>query len=95
MAQAMKNVFHKVKLGFEEDDENIPSQRPDGRGLLRRRRREYSIPKGQMVRAFGKILHDVKLGFEEEEAKQERTRQMSSLHWRHCRAEGIWERGSR
>jgi hypothetical protein len=37
-------------------------------------RREYSIPKGQMVRAFGKILHDLKLGFEEEEEKQEGTR---------------------
>ncbi len=24
MAQATENVFHKVKLGFEEDDKNIP-----------------------------------------------------------------------
>ncbi len=84
-----------MKLGFEEDDESIPSQRPDDPGLFGGRRREYSIPEGHMVRAFGKILHDVLLGFEEEEEKQERTRQTSSLHWRHCRAEGIWERGSR
>ncbi len=67
----------------------------DGLGLFRGRRREYSIPKGQMVRAFGKILHDVKLGFEEEEEKQGRNMTLSFLHWRHCRAEGIPERGNR
>jgi sugar (pentulose or hexulose) kinase len=39
MAQArMENVFHKVKLGFEEDDENIPSQRVRWSGPFSRKK---------------------------------------------------------